>query len=158
MNDQQANHATIERCNTTALLHNMSCRPTAVIKHQGSDQCQRLRFTANLTGIAPDTDFFELCHAFGVELPTNGDGWSALNDAANEPCPELLRMPAMMAVCENSLGTVVPQLCDNPRVILAVLTRSTSKLFIRNWTPVITMAKLRRSVTLLAPLNWKLNP
>ena len=105
-----------------ALLHNMSCRPNTAVTHTGVDQCHRICILTDLPR-PPNSLFTEFCETFGVDMPEDGDGWKALTDAANLPCPELMLLPAVAAALVNAPGNVFPGISDNPRLALAVLAR-----------------------------------
>ena len=126
-----------------SLLHNMSCRPNTAVTHTGVDQCP------------PNSLFTEFCETFGVAMPEDGDGWKALTDAANLPCPELMLLPAVAAVLVNAPGNVFPGISDNPRLALAVLARCSGGIFIRDRPPVITSDHIKNTITLIAPLSWR---
>ena len=96
-----------------ALLHNMSCRPNTAITHTGVDQCHRICILTDLPR-PPNSLFTEFCETFGVDMPEDGDGWKALNDAANLPCPELMLLPAVAAVLVNAPGNVFPGIKRQP--------------------------------------------
>ena len=147
----------LERASIAAgasLLHNMSCRPNTAVTHTGVDQCHRICILSELTP-TPNLLFTELCATFGVDMPEDGDGWKALTNAANLPCPELMLLPPVAAVLANAPGKVFPGISDNPRLVLAVLARCSGGIFIRDRPPVITSDQMKKTVTLIAPLSWK---
>ncbi len=137
-----------------SLLHNMSCRPNTAVTHSGVDHCHRICILTDLPR-EPCSLFTQFCETFGVDMPDDGDGWQALTDAANLPCPELMLLPPVAAVLVNTPGKVFPGISDNPRLALAVLARCSGGIFIRDRPPVITSDQIKRSVTLIAPLSWK---
>ncbi len=137
-----------------ALLHNMSCRPNTAVTHTGVDQCHRICILTDLPR-PPNSLFTEFCETFGVDMPEDGDGWKALTDAANLPCPELMLLPAVAAVLVNAPGNVFPGISDNPRLALAVLARCSGGIFIRDRPPVITSDHIKNTITLIAPLSWR---
>lgn len=147
----------LERASIAAgasLLHNMSCRPNTAVTHTGVDQCHRICILSELPP-SPNSLFTEFCATFGVDIPADGDGWKALTDAANLPCPELMLLPPVAAVLVNAPGQVFPGISDNPRLVLAVLARCSGGIFIRDRPPVITSDQIKNTVTLIAPLSWK---
>lgn len=162
------------------LLHNMSCRPDTTIINNGKDQCVRIRFALEIprtsiqapppAGQGPPKpivvngislqfgktlEMAVLCPLFGISIRRGDDPWQALRDFANEPCPELALLPAAASVSANTSGRSIAGLTDNPRLQLAVLARCSAKVFIRDWPPVISIEKLTRDVTLIAPAHWK---
>ncbi|MBU3728617.1 MAG: hypothetical protein FGM37_05140 [Phycisphaerales bacterium] len=138
-------------------IHNMSCRPTVTLTHKSDPQCRRLRFST-ATWPASATAFADYCPALGLPMPTAAEGYARLLEAASEPCPLLARLPPVAAVMRNAAGESIAGLTDNPRVVLAVMSRCFGHVFMRDLPPSITSDSLRLQVTLLIPKSWNLNP
>jgi len=139
------------------LIHNMSCRPTVTVTHKSSAQCRRLRFSSSLWPAAA-TAFADYCPAFGLPMPTASEGYARLVEAAAEPCPLLARLPPVAAVMRNAPGDSIAGLTDDPRLMLAVMSRCFGNVFMRDVPPSITSDSLRLQITLLIPNSWNLNP
>jgi hypothetical protein len=135
------------------LLHNMSCGPNATIAHTGTDACRRLRFA--LPG-GPLTlgKWFEIGQRVGIPCAPTDDGYPLLVARASQPHPLLARLPAVASVLANAGGDELPGWTDNLDLILAVLSRSTAKVFLRDQAPVIASDRFSRTVTLLVPRTW----
>lgn len=139
------------------LIHNMSCRPTVTVTHTGVAQCTRLLFTsALLPGDGKPLE--ECCAAFGLTAPAADLAYARLMEAASEPCPLLARLPPVAAVMRNTHGQCIPGLTDDPRLLLAVMSRCFGHVFMRDLPPSITSDSFRLQVTLLVPKSWNLNP
>jgi hypothetical protein len=139
------------------LIHNMSCRPTFTVTHKSAAQCRRLRFSSPQWPAAA-TAFADYCPTFGLPMPTAAEGYARLVEAAAEPCPLLARLPPVAAVLRNAPGESIAGLTDDPRVLLAVMSRCFGSVFMRDLPPSITSDSLRLQVTLLIPKSWNLNP
>ncbi len=135
------------------LLHNMSCGPNATIVHTGTDACRRLRF-ALPGGPLTTYKWIESCQRLGIPCAPADDGYALLVARAARPHPLLARLPAVASVLANAGGDEVPGWTDDPDLILAVLARSTGKVFLRDQPPVIATDRFQRSVTLLMPRSW----
>ena len=146
-----------ERARRTPLLHNMSCRPTVTIQHASQAQCRRLRFASRLWPKDAQA-FADFCPVFGLPTPAAEDGYARLAEAALEPCPKLARLPAVAAALRNAPGDSIPGLTDDPRLLLAVLSRCFGTVFMRDVPPSVTSDSFRGPVTLLIPSSWNLNP
>lgn len=135
------------------LLHNMSCRPDATIAHTGADACKRLRFVLP-GGPLTTTKWVERCDRLGIPWAPTDDGYSLLVARAARGHPLLARLPAVASVLANAGGDELAGWTDNLDLILAVLSRSTAKVFLRDQAPVIATDRFQRSVTLLLPRTW----
>ena len=135
------------------LLHNMSCGPNATIVHTGTDACRRLRF-ALPGGPLTTSKWIESCQRLGIPCAPADGGYALLVARAAQPHPLLARLPAVASVLANAGGDELPGWSDDPDLILAVLARSTGKVFLRDQPPVITTERFQRSVTLLVPRTW----
>jgi hypothetical protein len=135
------------------LLHNMSCGPNATIVHTGTDACKRLRFVLP-GGPLTTTKWVERCDRLGILWAPTDDGYSLLVARAARPHPLLARLPAVASVLANAGGDELAGWTDNLDLILAVLSRSTAKVFLRDQAPVIATDRFQRSVTLLLPRTW----
>jgi len=139
------------------LLHNMSCRPDATVQHTGTHHGRALRFGFALSADrSPRLSDVQL--ALGLRRKRGETLLDQLERIAAEPCPLLAQLPAVAAVHGVAAGEVVPGLTDQPLLILAVLTRSSGNLFLRDRPPAVTQDRVLRSITLLAPANWTLKP
>lgn len=149
--------AACEPAHAVPLIHNMSCRPSVTVHHKSPDQCRRVRFhsAAWPKGATAYADFFPI---FGLPKPAAEDGYARLTEAASEPCPQLSRLPPVAAALRNAAGDTVAGLSDDPRLMLAVMTRCFGKVFMRDVPPSVTTESIRFPVTLLIPLSWNLNP
>ncbi|MBU6210444.1 MAG: hypothetical protein KGR22_11095 [Planctomycetes bacterium] len=135
------------------LLHNMSCGPNATIVHTGTDACRRLRF-ALPGGPLTTSKWIESCQRLGIPCAPTDDGYPLLVARAAQPHPLLARLPAVASVLANAGGDELPGWTDDPDLILAVLARSTAKVFLRDQAPVIATDRFQRTVTLLVPRTW----
>ena len=138
-------------------IHNMSCRPTVTVTHKSAAQCRRIRFSSTLWPTNA-TAFAEFCPAFGLPMPALADGYARLAEAASEPCPLLARLPPVAAVMRNASGDSIAGLTDDPRLMLAVMSRCFGNVFMRDVPPSITTDSFRHQVTLLIPSSWNLTP
>lgn len=136
-------------------LQNMSCRPTATIVHQGKDACRRLLFAMPSTPRPASTRFADLCPPFGLQAPSDQDGYRVLLGFLREPCPKLAALPAVAVAERSTRGDLLPGLTDDPRLVLAVLTRCTGRIFLRDRDPSITSDQIQKPVVLLLPPSWK---
>lgn len=141
---------------TQPRIHNMSCRPTVTVTHRSAAQCRRIRFASSLWP-ADARAFAEFCPAFGLPTPAVADGYARLVEAAAEPCPLLARLPPVAAVLRNASGDSIAGLTDDPRLLLAVMSRCFGSVFMRDVPPSITTDSFRQQVTLLIPSSWNLN-
>lgn len=146
-----------ERADTTPLIHNMSCRPQVSIAHKSAALCRRVQFTSPKWPKDPQAfaDFFPM---FGLPKPPVADGYARLVEAADAPCPLLARLPPVAAVLRNAVGEAIPGLTDDPKLLLAVMTRCFGSVFLRDLPPSVTSDSLRQPVTLLIPESWNLTP
>ncbi len=128
-----------------------------MVTHKSAAQCRRIRFSSPLWP-ADATAFAEFCPAFGLPRPAVADGYARLAEAAAEPCPLLARLPPVAAVMRNVAGDDIAGLTDDPRLMLAVMSRCFGNVFMRDVPPSITTDSLRHQVTLLIPNSWNLNP
>jgi hypothetical protein len=125
--------------------------------HNGVDTCQRLRFV--LPGQSLNTRrWMEVCQRLGIPGDPTADGYSLLVAHAAQSHPLLSRLPAVASVLTNASGKALPGWTDDPGLILAVLARTTDKVFLRDLPPVIVSDRFQRSVTLLLPRTWSPNP
>lgn len=150
-------HPPRERACRTPILNNMSCRPTVTITHSSAAQCRRLMFSSPLWPKDAQA-FAEFCPVFGLPRPPAADGYARLAEAASEPCPQLARLPPVAAALRNAPGESVAGITDDPRLLLAVLTRCFGAVFMRDVPPSVTSDSFRGPVTLLIPHSWNLNP
>ncbi len=135
----------------------MYCGPHANVTRKGVDVCRRLRFA--LPGEPRDTGLWmEVCQRLGIPGDPDADGYPLLVAGAAQPHPLLARLPAVASVLTNAAGDALPGWTDDPNLILAVLARSTSKVFLRDLPPVIVSDRFTRSVTLLLPRSWNPDP
>lgn len=146
-----------ERAHATPLIHNMSCRPTVSIVHSSAALCRRVRFTSPKWPFEPES-FADFCPAFGLPEPSVADGYGTLVAAAEAPCPLLARLPPVAAVLRNAGGDAIPGLTDDPKLLLAVMTRCFGSVFLRDLPPSVTSDSFRNPVTLLIPESWNLDP
>jgi hypothetical protein len=141
----------------TPLLHNMYCGPHANAIHNGVDVCRRLRFV--LPGEPRNTGrWIEVCQRLGIPSDPAADGFPLLVARAAQPHPLLSRLPAVASVLTNAAGESLPGWTDDTGLILAVLARSTAKVFMRDLPPVIVSNRFLGSVTLLLPRSWNPDP
>ncbi|MFM1882136.1 MAG: hypothetical protein RJA05_545 [Planctomycetota bacterium] len=141
----------------TPVLHNMSCRPDATAQYSGRDACQRLRFWVD--AMPPNVmTWREVCQAFGIACAPDDDGYTRLAAAAARPCPALVRLPPIAGVLRNAAGDSLAGLTDDPDVVLAVLARASSHVFLRDGAPTVTTDRFRLPVTLVIPTSWSLTP
>lgn len=139
------------------LLHNMSCRPDATVQHTGTHDGRALRFGFVFTAKRPPR-ITDVLPAIGLPRARTENVLSHLQRLAGEPCHLLRQLPAVAAVHANAAGEQVPGLTDHPLLVLAVLTRCSGSLFMRDRPPAVTEDRLLRSITLLAPKNWTFKP
>ncbi len=60
---------------------------------------------------------------------------------------------AVAAVVSPAKSEFLPDLSDNPRLALSVLCRCSDKVFIRDKSPIVTLANLRRDIGIVLPLK-----
>lgn len=143
-----------ETAQAHTLLHNMSCRPNVAVQHQGHNECCALRFGFQLpTDRAPSLN--DILLTLKITHTRMANSLAAIAALALEPCPLLDRMPPVAAVRLNVAGDEIPGLTDQPLLILAVLARCGSGMFIRDRPPIVTKDRILHSVTLFAPQSWK---
>ncbi len=141
----------------TPVLHNMSCRPDATAQYSGRDACQRLRFWVD--ALVPTLSTWrEVCQVFGVACAPDDEGYTQLAAAAAQPCPSLVRLPPVAGVLRNAPGDALAGLTDDPSVVLAVLARAASHVYLRDGAPTLTTDRFRLPVTLIIPTSWSLTP
>lgn len=136
-------------------LQNMSCRPSATIVHEGKDLCRRLLFAMPAEPRPASTRFADLCVPFGLQAPSDRDGYRVLMEFIREPCPRLAALPAIAAAERTMRGVALPGFTDDPRLVLAVLSRSTGSVFLRDREPSLTSDQIQKPVVLLLPPTWK---
>lgn len=139
-----------------ALLHNMGCRPQTTIRHTGLDRCHRLQFVLHVAPGAVGRFLNKKLYGRSGFTIMPHDDWKTLTKAVLRPCPELALLPDVAAVAAyDTFGTILPGIGDNPRVVLAVLARCAGGVFLRDRSPHISLNQIKRSVTLIAPHNWR---
>jgi hypothetical protein len=138
-----------------ALLHNMSCRPDANVNHTGTHHGGALRIGF---AFAPDAKrpprLTDVLPAMGFPRAQTNNVLAYLERHAAEPCALLAKLPPVAAVHANAAGEQVPGLTDDPLLVLAVLTRCSGALFLRDRPPCVTADRVLRSITLIAPKTW----
>jgi len=135
------------------VLQNMSCRPTVAVEHQGGHAGRVLRFGFAAPSGQP-VDLSVVMASLGlVDRPDMSMG-RQVHLLAMQPSPLLDRLPAVAAVRANAEGEMVPGLTDQPLLILAVPTRCSDRVFLRDREPAVSLDRLCRSITLLLPPSW----
>lgn len=136
-----------------ALLHNMSCRPDAKVQHTGTHAGRALRFAFAFPTKRP-TRLTDVLSAMRLPRAREENALAHLERVAAEPCALLGKLPPVAAVHANAAGEQVQGLTDDPRLVLAVLTRCNGAVFLRDRPPCVTEDRVLRSITLIAPMTW----
>ena len=136
-----------------ALLHNMSCRPDATVQHTGTHAGRALRFAFAFPAKRPPR-LTDVLPAMGFPRAQTNNVLAYLERHAAEPCALLATLPPVAAVHANAAGEQLPGLTDDPLLVLAVLTRCSGALFLRDRPPCVTADRVLRSITLIAPKTW----
>ena len=136
-----------------ALLHNMSCRPDANVQWTGTHDGRVLRFAFAFPTKRPP-QLTDVLPAMGLPRSHKNHVQAHLERLAAEPCLSLAKLPPVAAVHANAAGEQVPGLTDDPLLVLAVLTRCSGALFLRDRPPCVTADRVLRSITLIAPKTW----
>ena len=81
-----------------------------------------------------------------------------LREIVREAPLALAELPPIVAVVAATGSVVRSSLSDDPLMSLAVLCRSSSKVFIRGKSPMVTFANLERDIGLVLPLTTLESP
>lgn len=139
------------------VMQNMSCRPQADAKHNGRNASRAMRFGfARAKDAAPT--LAAIAQQLGIEAAADADALRQIERLAQKPCPLLARLPPVAAAHTALTGEKHIGLTNHPLLVLAVLARSDSGVFLRDRPPAISEQRLLRSVTLLMPPSWSPKP
>ena len=142
-----------------SVLHNMSCRPTKNISHEGKDVCCRISFSLwQLAGMKPVKSRPLDMQMLGELLGLGSAGGTTVHKRCGElaaASTALQSLPVIAPVLANTKGRAVAGLTDDISITLAVLGRCSDIVFIRRKRPVFHAELLLRRVTLILPEDWR---
>ncbi len=94
------------------------------------------------------------CELLGIPFENQSQGVAALVAVAGAPCNDFRSLPAVAPVVSLASGDLAAHSMENASLAIAVLSRCSSKVFIREKQPIITVALLERELALALPLLW----
>ncbi len=121
------------------------------VTHGGKHACDVVRISLAEFGVTSPVSFAVLCKLLG--LPTRGrrSGLQRLHEFAQHSRALLSHLPAIAPVVEPKRCVLRPGVSDDPKVVVAVLCRSSAKVFIRDKSAIVTLPHLNREIALALP-------
>ncbi len=145
-----------------ARLHNMSCAPRATVARKGSDRCRRVRIGFSAFFSPPGDkgekpNLADWCRLLGLAAGGNEEARARrLRQELLAPAG-LEHFPAVAPVVKGGAGEALPGVSDDPRLVAAILARSSgSRVFIRQKAPIIFANFLNSDLCLILPEDWRL--
>lgn len=145
-----------EVAGSSAVLHNMSCRPSRAISKINADRCVRLVFGPShimgpkIAGTAVSC----WTRALGLKENPGLDGRRRLTSLVAGHS-KLAMLPPVCTVMPGSLAVPTPGYTDDRLLTLAVLLLAPGNLFLRDRLPMFLDEAVMRDVTLLLPPDWR---
>ena len=136
------------------------CRPMWAFRWRTVDCCRRVRVNLSIypsyAKLRSDSGRSRsIGELFGI--PPEQHTWAAVS-AAIDAYTEACRLPHLAPVFEpgtNGIIELVRHPFKDPRFAVAVLAKSTSKVFLANRPPLLSAVRTDRDVVLALPVGWK---
>lgn len=141
----------------TAVLLNMGGRPSSSVTLAGLHGCDLRRislacFTEKICNPA-----HAWCQLLGLPCENEVHGLAQLRRAMQHKPPSLAALPPMASVVQSP--KVASQhhasFSTDPQLVLSVLCRCSCAVFVRDRSPLVTLANLSRDLALVLPLSTK---
>ena len=139
-----------ESANRQSVLHNMSCRPSAHVNHKGADRCCRLAIRGRKT-------LQQWAEAFSLDQSDETRILVELRRRVSAT-DRLGILPPVAPIVDLASGTGISGVSNDPSFALSVLARCGPRVFMREKSPVVLKNYVCRSVTIILPESWSIEP
>ncbi len=124
----------------------IGARPTVTVSHKGTNGCDIIAVSFSIAH-----DIRRLCDRCGVRYRGDAHGINQLRRIAIECSDALMTLPAVAAVVPRERGEYRPGFSDDPRLVIAVLSRCSKSVFIRGKSPLLSSEILNRPLAIVLP-------
>jgi len=145
-----------EEITPVGLLHNMSMRPTTAVRHDGVHCCRALAVEVagalELAGVA-NGDLGGLCRNFGLEVGESGNPAKILAAFLHATVRQST-LPDVAPVWREPAGVrlaTTAACIDDLALALAVASKSSRGVFVRDKSPIVSGIWNRERIILLLP-------